>query len=222
MFLKILRIVSRFIVHVIARVEIVGMDNIPANGGAVVVANHIGRLDAMLGVVLSSRTDFVLFVADKYRTSAFWRFFVRHLDAVWLNREGLDLKAMRAVQQRLEAGQVLLIAPEGTRSSSGTMQPAKPGAAYLAARAGLPVVPIGITGTEDHLVRGRLRRLQRLDIRINIGEPFYLAPLERHTRDAQLAAYTDEIMCQIGRLLPPQYRGIYASHPRLDELLAAT
>ena len=176
----------------------------------------------MLGVVLSDRTDFVLFVADKYRISTFWRFFVRHLDAVWLNREALDLKAMRAVQQRLAAGQVLLIAPEGTRSSSGTLQFAKPGAAYLAARAGLPIVPIGITGTEDLLVSGRLRRLRRLHIRINIGEPFYLAPLERRTRDAQLAAYTDEIMCQIGRLLPTQYHGVYASHPRLNELLATT
>ena len=222
MFLSTLRFISRLLVRLIAHVEIIGRENVPAHGGAVVVSNHIGRLDAMLGVVLSDRTDFVLFVADKYRRSAFWRFFVRHLDAVWLHRESLDLKAMRTVQKRLEMGQVLIIAPEGTRSSNGTMLLAKPGAAYLAAKAGLPIIPIGITGTEDRIVKARLRRGRRLSIRINIGEPFYLPPLARRTRDAQLAAYTDEIMCQIGRLLPEQYHGAYATHPRLSELRAAT
>jgi 1-acyl-sn-glycerol-3-phosphate acyltransferase len=67
-----------------------------------------------------------------------------------------------------------------------------------------------------------LRRLQRLDIHIQIGEPFVLPPLPRGAeRDPFLEASTDEIMCRIAALLPPQYRGVYADHLRLQELLAA-
>ena len=222
MFLIILRTVCRIIVKIIARVEIEGYENVPTEGAAIAVSNHIGRLDAMLGVILSDRTDFVLFVADKYATSAVWRWVVRNLDAIWLNREEMDLKAMRAVQKRLGEGQILMIAPEGTRSASGTMIPAKPGAAYLATKSNLPILPIGITGTEDAIVKARLKRFQRLDIHIRVGEPFLLPKLDRKRRDEQLAEFTDEIMCQIGMLVPETHHGVYADHPRLAELQAAT
>lgn len=220
MFLRIIRNVFRVVLNVVARVSVTGFHNIPREGGAIVVTNHIGRLDAMVGVILSERDDIILMIADKYHSVPLWRWVGDNLDAIWLDREEADFHALREVFKRLRKGGLLGIAPEGTRSKTEALAPGKPGAAYLAARTGLPLIPAGISGTEDRLVKERLRRLQRLDIRINIGEPFALPPLPRKDRDLFLQESTDEIMCRIAALLPPEYRGVYADSPRVNELTA--
>lgn len=220
MFLKILRIVSRFILHIIARVEIEGFEKIPQTGGAIVASNHLGRLDAMLGVVLANRDDIILMIAEKYQVYPFWRFMARRLDALWLDRGEPDLRTLRIVQKRLKAGGILGVAPEGTRSKTESLQPGKPGTVYLATKTGVPIIPVGIWGTEDRVVKERLSHLQRLDIHVRIGDPLYLPVMERKGRDEFLARHTEELMCQIAALLPPSYRGVYANHPRTLELLA--
>jgi 1-acyl-sn-glycerol-3-phosphate acyltransferase len=95
----------------------------------------------------------------------------------------------------------------------------KPGVAYLAARSGFPVVAVAITGTEDKVVLGNLKRLRKSTIILTGGEPFIIPPLPNKNRNEALQKYTDEIMCQIAALLPERYRGVYAEHPRLKELL---
>jgi 1-acyl-sn-glycerol-3-phosphate acyltransferase len=97
---------------------------------------------------------------------------------------------------------------------------ARGGTGYLAAKAGVPIIPAALTGTEDHLVKARLRRLQRVPVKLNVGKPFILPPLPVRNREAVLEQYTEEIMCQIAALLPPAYWGVYTEHPRLKELLA--
>lgn len=220
MVLRTIRSSFRTGLKAIADVSLNGYEHIPKEGPAIVVTNHLGRLDAMLGVGLSQRDDIILMIADKYRAVPFWRRIGNSLDAIWLNREEADLAAMREVLHRLKAGGLLGIAPEGTRSKTEALAPGKPGAAFLAARSGVPLIPVGVWGTEDRVVKERLRHMQRLDIHIRIGEPFALPPLPRgEARDAFLSESTDEIMCRIAALLPPAYRGVYAEHPRLLELL---
>lgn len=219
MLIRIVILISRSILRLIARVNIINRETVPDTGGVIVVANHLGRLDAMLGVLLSHRSDLVLMIAEKYQKYAIWRWFARRLDAIWLNRFDVDFHALRAVLKRLNQGALLAIAPEGTRSHAATLAEGKPGAAYLAAKAGLPVIPVGLTGTEDRLALKRLKRLRRLDITIRVGEPYHLPPMGRKNRDAYLQEQTEEIMCRIAALLPPKYRGVYADRPRLLELL---
>jgi 1-acyl-sn-glycerol-3-phosphate acyltransferase len=219
MLIKTIILISRSILRLIARINIINQEVVPETGGAIVVANHLGRLDAMLSVVLSHRSDLVLMIAEKYQKYAIWRWFARKLDAIWLNRFEVDYKALRQVHKRLRQGALLAIAPEGTRSEAESLALGKPGAAYLAAKTGLPVIPIGLTGTEDRLALHRLKRLRRLDITIRVGEPFVLPPMGRKNKDEYLQDQTEEIMCQIAALLPPKYRGVYAEHPRLLELL---
>lgn len=202
-----------------SRTRITGFENVPKTGGAIVVTNHLGRLDAMLGVVLTDRHDFIMLIADKYQSSRLWSWWARKIDAVWLNREEADFHAMRVVLKRLKAGEILGMAPEGTRSPTEVLQPGRQGAAYLAAKSGVPIIPVGLTGTEDRVVRQRFKRLQRLDIDIHIGEPFTLPPMDRLDREGYLERNTDEIMCRIAAQLPLKYRGIYADHPRLQQLL---
>jgi 1-acyl-sn-glycerol-3-phosphate acyltransferase len=220
MFLQVVRFVFRIVLRIIARVTIEGYGNVPETGGAIVVTNHIGRLDALLGVILADRDDFILMIAEKYQKNAFWRWTAKEVDAVWLDRYEADIHALRIVYKRLKKGEILGMAPEGTRSKSEALAYGKQGAAYLAGKTGLPVIPVGLAGTEDRVVKERLRRLRRLDIEIRIGQPFYLPPMDRKDREAYLERNTDEIMCRIAALLPSSYRGVYADHPRLQELLA--
>jgi 1-acyl-sn-glycerol-3-phosphate acyltransferase len=218
-FLVIIRFITRTILRVIARIEINGSLEFPPNG-CIIATNHLGRLEAFLAIILPNRDDMVLLIAEKYRKYAVWRYFARKIDGIWLNRYDADFQALRAVYKRLQQGEVLAIAVEGTRSPTEALLPGKPGAAFLAAKSGVPVVPLAIWGTEDRVVKQRLRRFQRLDITINVGNPYYLPPMERQNRDVYLQTQTDEMMCQIAALLPPKYRGVYADHPRLKEILA--
>lgn len=217
-FLRIVRGIARVVLAIIARIEIIGNVDY-RNGGFIIVANHVGRLEAFLVILLAERDDVVLILAEKYKKYAFWRYVARKVDGIWVNRFDADFAALRVVLKRLQNGEILAVAPEGTRSPTESLLPGKPGAAYLAAKSGLPVIPIGIVGTEDRVVKYRLERFKRLDITIRIGEPFRLSPLPKVDRDEWLQAQTDDIMCRIAALLPPDHRGVYANHPRLHQLL---
>lgn len=221
MLIGIVKAIARVIVKLIGNVKSIDLDTLPETGGVIVVTNHLGRLDAVLGVLLVKRLDVIIMIAEKYENHPLWGWLGKQLDAVWLNRTEADFKAMRQVFQRLRQGNMLAIAPEGTRSKTETMAQGKPGAAYLAAKSGLPIYPIGLSGTEDRLLKERFRRWRRLDITIRVGKPFTLPPMPRADRDAFLEEQTDEIMCRIAALVPPAYRGVYADHPRLQELLTA-
>ena len=216
--LRIVRAIASVILAISARIEIIGEVDYQT-GGFIIVGNHVGRLEAFLVILLAKRDDVVLILAEKYKKYAFWRYVARKVDGIWVNRFDADFAALRAVLKRLENGEVLAVAPEGTRSPTATLLPGKPGAAYLAAKSGLPVIPIGVVGTEDQVVKHRLKRFQRLDITARIGVPYTLPPMPRQGRDEWLQAQTDDMMCRIAALLPPDHRGVYADHPRLLELL---
>jgi 1-acyl-sn-glycerol-3-phosphate acyltransferase len=140
------------------------------------------------------------------------------MDAIWVDRFGADFRALREMLSRLRRGGVLVIAPEGTRSQNGALIEGRPGVSYLAAKAGVPILPVAATGTQDALVKEQLSRLHKLHITVRIGQAFMLPSIQSHDRDAALQEYTDEIMCRIAALLPPDYRGVYADHPRLKQL----
>jgi len=155
-------------------------------------------------------------VADKYRRSLLTRPLVNALDGIWLHREEADIHALREARNFLQKGGLLGVAPEGTRSHSGALTPAKTGIAYLADKADVDVIPIAIYGTETAM--HQLLRLHRPKIFIQFGEPVHLPPLTRANRENDLQRNTDEIMCRIAAMLPPVYHGVYRDHPMLLEL----
>lgn len=214
--------VMRFMIHLlgmlIARMDVEGLQNLPDTGGCIVAANHLGRLDVPLVYYLHKRDDIIMLVAEKYRKYAVVRWLVEALGAIWLDRFNTDFHAMRQTLERLKAGGVLVIAPEGTRSTTGGLLPGKQGVSYIAGKTGLPVIPVAVTGTEDELVLDQLKRLKRANVRVRVGRPFYLPRPKGQDREAILERNTDEIMCRIAALLPESYRGVYSDHPRLREL----
>lgn len=215
----ILRFLIRLFLHTIARFEERGRENLPLSGGMVIAANHIGILDIVMVFYGLDRTDLFIPVAEKWEKIGWIRWLGRHLNFLFVDRYNPDLKAMRKMIALMEEGNCLIIAPEGTRSLTGSLNEGKPGVAYLAARSGFPVVPIAITGTEDKIILGNVKRFRKSLITLTGGKPFVIPPLPKENRDAVLQKYTDEIMCRIAVLLPERYRGVYAEHPRLKELL---
>jgi 1-acyl-sn-glycerol-3-phosphate acyltransferase len=119
----------------------------------------------------------------------------------------------------MENNGLLPIAPEGTRSASGKLLEGKPGATYIAAKTGALVYPAAVIGTDDAVALPRLKRLQRAQIEVWLGEPFRVPPLPRKDKDEFLQKWTDELMCRIAVMLPEERWGYYAEHPRLKALL---
>lgn len=218
MALRILRSIFKLILRIIANVEVHGMEKIPKTGGCIAASNHLGRLDVLLVYTVLDRTDVIVIAAEKYHKYFLWRWIGKQLNAIWVDRFGADFKTIREVLKRIRAGELFTVAPEGTRSKREKMNEGRPGAAYLAAKSGVPVVPVGLTGTQDRLVRERLLRFKRLHIVARVGDPFVLPELPVEDRDAVLQEYTDEIMVRIAALLPEEYRGFYSDHPRLNEI----
>ena len=218
---KITRFFIRLLYRLITRIQVVGAEHIPASGGMVAVTNHVGRLDAGIPYCLLDRDDIIMLVAEKYREVAIFRWLATALDGVWVDRFNADMAAVRTCLRRLKKGSVLVIAPEGTRSPSGGLIPARSGAGFLAAKAGAPILPTAVIGTEDAVVKARLQRLRRVNVIVHFGEAFRLPPRPDLDAQARLEAYDDEIMCRIAALLPAERRGAYADHPRLKALLAS-
>lgn len=206
-----------FLFNLLSQLHIQDLENVPEQGGAIMASNHLGRLDAPLGFCLLKRQDATSLVADTYKSSLFFRWIVDTTGGIWINREDADLQALRAARDFLKQGGLLGIAPEGTRSRNGKLNPAKTGVAYLADKVEVPIIPIAIYGTEKAFKE--LFRFRRPHIYMRFGKPFYLPPLDRKDREAGMQRNTDEIMCRIAAMLPEDYRGVYEKHPRLEELL---
>ena len=217
--LRLIRFLIRIGLKLIARFEIRGKENVPLTGGMIIAANHIGILDIVMVYFGIDRTDLFIPVAEKFEKIGWIRWLGKQLNFLFVDRFNPDLKALRKMIVLMEEGKCLVIAPEGTRSRVGALNEGKPGVAYLAARSGFPVVPVAITGTADPVILGNVKRLRKSNITLTGGKPFILPPLPKTNRDRALKNYTDEIMCQIAALLPERYRGVYANHPRLKELL---
>jgi 1-acyl-sn-glycerol-3-phosphate acyltransferase len=214
---KILQAIARFLFRLLSHVEVIGLGNVPPQGGLILASNHLGRLDAPLVFTVVERDDVTALVADKYIHNPFFNWMVNGVHGIWINRETADFRALRVARDYLQQGGALGVAPEGTRSRTRSLIQAKTGVAYLADKTGVPVVPVAIIGTEDAI--SKLIHLRRPRIQIRFGKPFCLEPSERHARGSSLDQNTDEIMCRIAALLSPEYRGVYAGHPRLQELL---
>lgn len=215
-----LRSIVRFIMKIITDIEVHGLEKLPA-GNVIVAANHLGRLDTAVLLCLMDRDDIIMAIAEKYKSHPLFGPIGRSANAIWLNRFEADFSALRQILARMKSGGMLVIAPEGTRSKTEALQQGKMGVAFLAAKSKFPVLPVALTGTEDRAVLENLMHFRRTKITVTAAD---LLPIDIPTgtgREQAMRAATEEIMCRIAAVLPEKYRGVYADHPRLSELLSA-
>jgi len=199
------RVIVRMLLRLLTRWQVKGKENIPSQGPLLVVSNHLHAYDpAVIGVSLNRVMIFM--AKEELFRSRLRAYFIRNFGSFPVHRGKLDRKAIRQAQQVLADGLALVMFAEGKRSVGAQLQPAFSGAALIAMRSGVPILPVGITGSEK--LRGLSWILHRPRITINIGRPFYLPAGSRLTK-VELAKHTDFIMQRIAELLPPEYRGVY-------------
>lgn len=203
---------------IIADIEINGLEKLP-EGNVIVAANHLGRLDTAVLLCILDREDLIMPVAEKYKTHPLYGAIGRAANAIWLNRFDADYSAFRQILDRMKQGGLLAIAPEGTRSKTEALQAGKMGVAFLASKSGYPVLPVAVTGTQDRGIVENIKHFRRSKITATAANLIYIDIPRGPGREEAMRQATDEIMCQIGALLPEKYRGVYADHPRLKELL---
>ena len=202
------------LIRLLCRVDDAQLAQVPDQGPLIIVANHVNFLEVpLLYTHLQPRPVTGFAKAETWDNAALGTLFDLG-GAIPLRRGEADIAALRQALKALEAGQILAVAPEGTRSGHGRLQPGHPGVVFLALRSGAPLLPVAYYGGE--LFWRNLPRLRRTDFHIVVGQPFYLdADGVKVTRQVR-QQMVDEIMYQVAALLPPAYRGVYS------DLAAAT
>lgn len=204
--------IFRGLFHILSRVKIVGVENVPPHGPYLIAINHVSLFEPPL--VLS----FWPVAPEAMGASDIWHrrgqaSLARIYGAIPVHRGKYDRVLIDTTVSVLRAGFPLMIAPEGARSHVLAMRQAHPGVAYLVEQSQAPVVPVGVIGMEDDFLRQALRA-KRPAIEMRIGPPVYLPPVTGKGEERRIARQrnADLIMAHIAALLPEEYRGYYADH----------
>jgi 1-acyl-sn-glycerol-3-phosphate acyltransferase len=184
---------------------VAGLDNFPTNGPAIIMINHIAFVDPIVVMGCLPRQIVPMAKIEAYHYPMIG-IFPRLWDAIPVHRGEFDRSALRKALRVLRAGEVILVAPEGTRGPA--LGSGKEGIAYLAALSRAPIIPVAIEGTEG------FPRLYPFGWKgpgafIRIGQPFRYRIGTEHADRALLRTMTDEAMYYLAALLPEKRRGVY-------------
>ncbi len=215
---RVARVFFTIVQRILCRLRVTGLENIPAAGPYILAVNHLSTADIGIVFVGFPVQPWRYFAGEKWATHPVWGPLMSWLGVIFINRGEVDRRALRQALAALAEGHVFALAPEGTRSKVGSMQPAKDGAAFLAAQAGVPILPVGLNNTD--VLFAHVRRLRRATITMRIGEPFDLPDVGHRPRGQDLTAYTSLIMTHIAALVEPRHRGVYGDTLALAALLA--
>ena len=206
-FRRIVKPVIRFLMWVLLRMEMRGLEHIPPEGGVILAISHTNFLDPVLAMAVCPRPLEAISKLENLRLFFFGPL-IRMYGAIFIRRGEVDRKALNVATEVLKRGEVLLVAPEGTRSGVGQLRKGRGGLAYIAAQTGALVVPLGIVGVEDFW--HNLVRLRRTPVKMVLGQPFRFVIRGRELNRQALTQMTTEAMYQLAATLPPERRGLYA------------
>jgi 1-acyl-sn-glycerol-3-phosphate acyltransferase len=205
---RILVALARGITGSICRIDDAQLAQVPYQGPLIIVTNHTNILEIpIIYSRLQPRAVHGLVLAARWENPILgWMLNV--CQTIPLQRGEADFSAIRRALNYLQAGHILIISPEGTRSGDGLLQCAHPGVVSLALHSHAPLLPIVYSGAEKY--KENLARLRRTDFHLSVGKSFYLdargSKVTRQVRKQMI----DEIMYQLAALLPQAKRGIYS------------
>lgn len=170
MMYRILHAIARFIFKIYFNFTKIGLENIPKNGGFVVTPNHKSFLD--IPIVGSALTREMYTVAKKELfEKKFQKWFYRTLNGISVDRNAYDTKSVRKAIETVRNGNPILIFPEGTRYEGEGIGKGKRGPAFIAASGRVPILPVGIAGTDKALPK-RSKFPKPSHVVIVFGKPF--------------------------------------------------
>ncbi|RPJ18303.1 MAG: 1-acyl-sn-glycerol-3-phosphate acyltransferase [Chloroflexi bacterium] len=200
----------RGIFHIVARVRIIGRENIPYGKPYVAAINHVSIFDPPLAAAFWPEQLEIIGAIDVFSKPGQGQL-LRLYGVIPVHRGDYDRSLLTKIISIIRSGRPLLIAPEGGRSHVPAMRRAKPGIAYIVEKTGVPVLPVALIGTTEDLWQ-RVTHGKKPPLEMRIGKPITLPPntasgSEKHTARQRNA---DLVMSYLAGLLPEEYRGVYA------------
>jgi 1-acyl-sn-glycerol-3-phosphate acyltransferase len=197
------------------RPKVEGLEHIPATGGAILAGNHLSVADEIfLGAVVPRHLAFWA-KAEYFDGTGIKGFVTKQivggLGAIRVERAGgrAALAAFDGAIPVLKAGDLVAVYPEGTRSPDGRLYRGRTGAARLAVAAGVPLIPVGVLGTDRvQPIGARVPRLGAGPVTVRIGKPIDTGG--RGDDRTSLRELTDELMVEIQKLTGQEYVPRYA------------
>jgi len=159
---RILKFILNIFVHIVYRVKIVGKENIPSEGAAILCENHVHGLDVVVIVLTAKREINGLAKKELFRIGIL-RWLAKTFGIYAVKRDGSDIGALKISLKILKDNGLLIIAPEGTRNGMAKGLKPKNGPVSLAIKAGVPIIPIGVNGNFKAFSK----------VTLNIGKPIH-------------------------------------------------
>lgn len=197
----------RLLFKLFFRWRIYNVERVPEHGPFILVANHASYLDPPMVGAACPRELSYLARKSLFRFKPFGAL-LRWCNAVPVERDAFGADGLKAILEKLRTGWGVLMFPEGTRSADGQLQPAQLGIGLLVVKAGVPVVPVRLFGTQKALGRGAaVPRPCR--VQVKFGEPLHFAQLHAEARNCSKARLkqiyqqiADEVMTALAKLEP--------------------
>lgn len=184
-----------------------GVENVPTQGNAIIMINHISFIDPFVVANPLPRNLVALAKVEVYDYPIVG-IIPKLLGVIPVKRDEVDRQAIQKCLEVLKAGEMILLAPEGTRGPA--LREGREGVAYLASRSGAPVVPVAIDRTDGFPALRGTKRWRQPGGKIHFGQPFRYHAHLRRAKSNDLRKMTDEAMYVIASMLPEKRRGIYA------------
>lgn len=213
------RPLTKGIVHTVTDIytstKVTGIEKVP-DGPVVFVGNHLSNSDGLFLSRSLAKKRPVFLAGVKLQDTPMTRVAAELIDTIPIVPNSPDRDAIKRAIDTLKDGRSIFIFPEGGRSRSGGLIHGKAGAILIAKRAGVPIVPVGLQGSDDFLPindadMGGEKPRRGAKIEVRVGAPFRLPELlpnwDQASRDEQI----DALMLRIADLLDPKYRGVYAN-----------
>lgn len=195
-------------IRLTCRVDTSVLQKVPANGPLIVITNHTGQIEVpIMFAYLQPRK-----ITAWAKAEAFDNLFLKVIFGIWniipVRRGEADIQSLKTAVKMIKEGYIFGIAPEGTRNKTGKLLRAMPGTVLLALHSGSPILPVVHWGGENYLKN--LKSFKRTDFYIRVGEPFTINTEGIKVTGDIRQQIADEMMYEIAKLLPEEYRGEYS------------
>ena len=201
-------LVIRFLLFFICKIDRDALKAVPTKGPMIFVGNHVNFLDAPVAATFSYPREIVSLVKKETFDNPVFRFLFKTWGSIPVNRGTADFEAFRKADEVLRQGKFFAISPEGTRTKNGSLIQGHPGIVIVALKSGAPILPVVQYGAEKF--HENFKKFKRTKITVKVGEPFKIKPSCPFPRKEERQLITDEIMYQMAKLLPEEYRGYYS------------